>query len=349
MHQPQGKIEIGVIIGVLIGAAVVVALGAVLLVDTTGQKGSGLSQAYDLDAAKLARFDPNLILYEEVGAPIPTGFDRARSFALDGEGQFYVAGDKAVRMLSKTGSLQRVIGLSSPPRCVAVATDGKVYVGLNDHVEVFDQAGQRLASWERLEERAFLTSIAISDNDVLVADAGNAVVLRYGTAGQLINRIGEKNLEKNVPGFHVPSPYFDLAMAPDGLLRVVSPGRMRIEAYTLGGDLELWWGENGMRIETFCGCCNPANFAIMSDGSYVTSEKGLTRVKVYDPDGSFLGVVAGPEQLIEGGAPRVFENVDDAKASGFDVAVDAADRVYVLDTIENTIRVFAKKEKGGTP
>ena len=86
----------------------------------------------------------------------------------------------------------------------------------------------------------------------------------------------------------------------------------------------------------------------MSDGSYVTAEKGLTRVKVYDPDGSFVGVVAGPEQLIAGGAPRVFANVNDAKASGFDVAVDAEDRVHVLDTIENTIRVFVKTEKGGT-
>jgi len=327
----------------------VVAVGSVLFVDTTGRRGSGLSQAYDLDAAKLARFDPNLILYDKVGSPIPTGCDRARSFALDGEGRFYIAGDEAVRVLSKTGNLQRVIGLSSPPRCVAVAPDGEVYVGLSDHVEVFDSAGQRVASWEPLETGAFLTSIAIADNDVLVADAGHEVVLRYDRAGQLVNRIGEKAPERNIPGFHVPSPYFDLAMAPDGLLRVVSPGRMRIEAYTLDGDLELWWGESGMRIETFCGCCNPANFAIMSDGSFVTSEKGLTRVKVYDPDGAFVGVVAGPEQLIEGGAPRVFENVDDAKASGFDVAVDAADRVYILDTIENTVRTFVRKEKGGTP
>ncbi len=346
MNQSQGKIDSGILIAVLIGVAILAAVGAVLLVDTTGERGSGLSQAYDLDAAKLARFDPNLILYDEVGSPIPTGLSRARAFALDAEGRFYIAGDEAVRVLSPTGNLRRVIGLSSQPRCVTVAPDGKVYVGLSDHVEVFDDNGQRLASWESLGEGAYLTSIAIEDDAVLVADGGHAVVLRYDTAGELLGRIGEKDPDRNIPGLHVPSPYFDLAMGPDGLLRVVNPGRMRVEAYTLDGDLELWWGESGMRIETFCGCCNPANFAIMSDGSFVTSEKGLTRVKVYDPDGAFVGVVAGPEQLIEGGAPRVFENVNDAKASGFDVAVDADDRIYVLDTIENTIRVFAKKEKG---
>jgi DNA-binding beta-propeller fold protein YncE len=345
VNEPRGKIRTEVVIGVLIALAVVVAIGAVVLVDTTGEKGSGLSQAYDLDAVKLAEFDPNLILYAETGAPIPTGFDQSRALTLDAGGRVYVAGDEAIRVLSKTGNLERVIGLSGEPRCVAVSAGDNIYVGVKDHVEVFDTAGQRLASWEGLGERAFLTSIAVSKNDVFVADAGNAVVLRYDTTGELVGRIGEKDPERNIPGIHVPSPYFDLAVAPDGLLRVVSPGRLRIEAYTFDGDLEFWWGENSMRIEGFCGCCNPVNFAMLPDGSYITAEKGLIRIKVYEPDGSFKGVVAGPEQLVEGGAARVFESVDDAQASGFDVAVDADGRVYVLDTIENTVRVFVEKGK----
>ncbi len=348
MNASDGKVDTGIIVGVLIAVAVAVAIGSLLLVDTTGERGSGLSDAYDLDAAKLAQFDPNLVLYEEKGTPIPTGFSRSRALALDADGRFYVAGDEAVRVLSKTGTLERVIGVAGQPGCVAVATDGKLYIGLRSHVEVFDGAGQRLASWEKLGVRAFLTSIALTQDEVLVADAGNAVVLRYDASGTLIGRIGERDVSRNIPGLHVPSPYFDIAVAPDGLLRVVSPDRLRIEAYTLQGDLEFWWGENSMGIEGFCGCCNPVNFALLPDGSYVTAEKGLIRVKVYDPEGAFVGVVAGPEQLVEGGAARVFENVDDARASGFDVAVDTAGRVYILDTIENTIRVFVKNEKGGT-
>jgi len=346
MNASEGKVDTGIIVGVLIAVAVAVAIGSLLLVDATGQKGSGLSDAYDLDAAKLAKFDPNLLHYEEIGSPVPTGFARSRGLALDGDGRFYVAGDEAIRVLSRTGNLERVIGLSREPRCVAVAPDGKLYVGLRDHVEVFDGAGQRLASWKKLGLRAFLTSIVVASDEILVADAGNAVVLRYDAAGTVIGRIGEKNADRNIPGFHVPSPYFDIAMAPDGLLRVVSPGRLRIEAYTLKGDLEFWWGEGSIHIEDFCGCCNPVNVAMLPDGSYVTAEKGLIRVKVYDPEGAFRGVVAGPEQLVKGGASRVFENVDDARASGFDVAADAEGRVVVLDTIENTVRVFAQNEKG---
>jgi hypothetical protein len=45
MNQPQGKTDSGVIIGALIGTAVLVAIGALLLVDTTGRGGSGLSDA----------------------------------------------------------------------------------------------------------------------------------------------------------------------------------------------------------------------------------------------------------------------------------------------------------------
>ena len=346
MNAAQGKVDTGIIVGVLIAVAVVVAVGSLVLDDVLGEKGSGLSEAYNVDAAKLAAFDPNLLRYQETVPPIPTGFSRARGLALDAEGRFYVAGDEAIRVLSPTGNLERVISLSREPRCVAVAPDGKVYVGLRDHVEVFDVDGQRLASWEKLGLRAFLTSITVVKDHILVADAGNAAVVRYDATGTIIGRIGEKDAERNVPGLQVPSPYFDLAMAPDGLLRVVSPGRLRIEAYTLDGDLEFWWGENGRDIEEFCGCCNPVNFAMLPDGSYVTVEKGLIRVKVYDPDGVFQDVVAGPEELVEGGASRVFSNVDDAEASGFDVAVDADGRVYVLDTIENTIRVFARNEKG---
>jgi len=217
---------------------------------------------------------------------------------------------------------------------------------MKDHVEVYDRQGKRLATWQGLGDDAVLTSIAVSKNDVFVADAGNRIVLRYDTTGKLINRIGEKDQQRNIPGFVIPSPYFDLAVARDGLLRVTSPGRHHIEAYTFDGDLEFWWGQFSSSIEGFCGCCNPVNFAILEDDSFVTCEKGLVRVKIYDPAGTFVGVVAGPEQLVEGGASGVSEFGAGSQSGGFDVAVDGDGRIFVLDTIKNIVRIFTRKKAG---
>ncbi|MHC4574448.1 MAG: NHL repeat-containing protein [Planctomycetota bacterium] len=123
---------------------------------------------------------------------------------------------------------------------------------------------------------------------------------------------------------------------------MVNPGRLRIEAYTFDGDLEFWWGEFSSGIEGFTGCCNPVNFAILADGSFVTCEKGLVRVKVYGPDGTFVGVVAGPEQLVEGGTARTCYFPAQCQAGGFDVAVDSTGRVLVLDTMKNVVRIFSR-------
>ena len=86
-----------------------------------------------------------------------------------------------------------------------------------------------------------------------------------------------------------------------------------------------------MSMEGFCGCCNPSNFAMLSDGSFVTSEKGIERIKVYGPGGIFRNVVAGPDSFIEG-------------TRGIDLAVDAQDRILALDPEKKQIRIFTLKK-----
>ena len=341
MNRRTGITNIEILAGVLIVLAIIIGTVAVVRLDTTGEKGSGLGKEFIYDVKDLGKIDPNLILYEETGA-IGTGFKVARGVAVGFDGHVYVAGDKSIRVVFGSHWLPDDIKLADMPRCLTVTDDGKIYVGMTEHVEVYDGRGKRLATWQSLGDDAVLTSIAVSKNDVFVADAGNRIVIHYDTAGNLINRIGAKDKDKNIPGFVVPSPYFDLAVARDGLLRVTNPGRHRIEAYTFDGDLEFWWGKFSSNVEGFCGCCNPVNFAILDDESFVTCEKGLIRVKIYDPDGAFVRVVAGPEQLVEGSTARIDEWASEVKAGGFDVAVDAAGRIFVLDTIKNVVRIFTR-------
>jgi len=253
-------------------------------------------------------------------------------------------GDRAIRKFSDQGVILGQIELAAEPGCLTVLADGTIYVGFKDHVEIYDAQGQRQGSWDSLGTNAHLTSIVVSDGNVFVADAGNRVVVRYDASGNLVDYIGKKDSSRNVPGFVIPSPYFDLAVSQDGLLRVVNPGRRRIEAYTFDGDLEFWWGTGSVAIEGFCGCCNPVNIAILPDGGYVTCEKGLVRVKVYNSEGEFVGVVAGPRQLVRDGELRVCDLPEACQAGGFDVAVDPAGHVLVLDTIKNVVRIFSKIE-----
>lgn len=342
MNRSEGTSNIKPLVGVLVALAVIVALLALARLDVFGGKGSGLRQEFTYDIAELAHVDPNLILYEESAGPIGTGFSKSHGIAVDSEGSIYVAGDRAIRIFSQNGDIRHEFKLAGDPRCLAVGIDGVIYAGLKEHVEVYDTQGQRQASWESLGPDAILTSIAVTKDNIFVADAGNRVVVRYDTDGNVIKTIGEKNPEQNIPGFVVPSAYFDLAVSGDGLLRAVNPGRLRIEAYTYDGDFEFSWGKSSMDIDGFCGCCNPANIAILPNGGFVTCEKGLVRVKIYDSEGRFVGVVASPDQLVEDGEHKICILPEQCRVGGFDVAVDSAGRVFVLDTVKNMIRTFTK-------
>ena len=345
MKKYRGATRTDVLIGVVIAAALGVAIYCLATMRPTGKKGSGLSADFAYDIEKLAAFDPALIMYDESAEPIATGFEKARAIAVDSAGKIYVAGDKAIKVFDNTGGLSETIAAAGEPRCLAVSTDGLVYMGLGDHVEVYNRDTKRASVWQSPGDSAVLTSIALSTaGDVFVADAGNRIVIRYDQTGAELNRIGKKDPEKNAPGFVVPSAYFDVAVPRDGMLRVVNPGRQRIETYTSGGDFEFSWGEPSVKIEGFCGCCNPVNIAILPDDGFVTCEKGLNRVKIYDRDGRFKGVVVGPKQLAPDLPLDICLSPEECQFGGFDVAADAKGTVYVLDTHKNIVRIFAPKE-----
>ncbi len=87
-----------------------------------------------------------------------------------------------------------------------------------------------------------------------------------------------------------------------------------------------------MKLEGFCGCCNPSHLARMADGRFVTSEKGLPRVKLYAEDGTFVGLVAGTDAFAK-------------ETVGLDLAVDGDGRILVLDPVAKAVRVFVPKAR----
>jgi hypothetical protein len=296
--------------------------------------------AYDVD--RLRKTDPKLIHYEQVGhftGPNPD----PRRITIGPEDRVYIAAGNYVSVLDRQGTRVNDIDLGTAARCVAVAGDGTIYAGVRDHVEVFDRKGKRLAIWESPGKRTWLTGLAVGENDVFAADAGNRVVLRYDKSGKLAGRIGERNKERNVPGLIMPSPYLAVKLGRDGLLRVNNTGRHRVEAYTPSGDLEFSWGKPTSAIEGFCGCCNPVGLALLPDGRCVTCEKGLPRVKVYSSEGVFESVVAGAESFVENAKATFVKGTEDCRLGGLDAAVDSQQRIYILDLVTNDVRVMKHK------
>jgi hypothetical protein len=287
---------------------------------------------FEYDIERFKESDASLLHFSEVGR-IPLELPHVYGLAVGPEENIYVSGDKTILIFNGEGIHQSTISVGEPVHCLAVEKNRDVYLGMNDHVEVYDLDGKKKAEWESRGEEAIFTSIALSEDSVFVADAGNLIVWKFDKSGNLLKKIGEKDEKKDIPGFIIPSPYFDVAVDPDGFLWAANTGRHSLENYTMDGGFRTSWGEFSMGIEGFCGCCNPTHFIFLEDGSFITSEKGIARIKVHNQLGEMVSVVAGPDQFVEG-------------TVGLDLAVDSAQRILVLDPKQKLVRIFAKNQDG---
>jgi hypothetical protein len=346
MSSKKQILAFAIVADAVIVAAIVVGLFAWMRTNPSGEQGNKLPKAFDYNLEQYAKVAPTLIRYDEK-VTIKLDMTESRAVAVGPRDRIFVAGDRAIAVFNAEGKTLKTIKLEQEPHCLAVAkTDhsspGRLYVGTRDHVEVYDGDGRRQSVWPSPGKRSVLTSIAVGDEDVFAADAGSLVVWHYDHNGNVLGQIGRRDASRNIPGFVVPSPHFDLAIAPDGLLRVANPGMHQIEAFTFDGHLELSWGKRGMGIEAFCGCCNPSNIAILSDGRIVTAEKGLPRVKVYSSAGEFECVVVGPSVLAPNPA-MLTEGCGADTLHPVDLAVDSRDRILVLDPLIDSVRIFVRK------
>jgi hypothetical protein len=224
--------------------------------------------------------------------------------------------------------------LTDTADCVTTDINGDIWIGSRHSVALVDKDGSLMNSWDSFDDRSVITSLDVAGDKVYVADAGNRIVYQCDAKGKIISKIGEKDVQKGVPGYVIPSPYFDLALDDNNYLWVVNPGRHTFENYNPDGSMRTSWGLTSFKIEGFSGCCNPAHMAIMADNSFITSEKGMPRIKLYDQHGEFQGVVASPEMF----------DADSNVAP--DIAVDQQQRVVALDFERNQIRIFERKKDG---
>ena len=317
----------GIVIFLIVLAVVIV---AVMVVDWLSKRPDKMEpNKFEYSVEEFKQVPEELIQYKET-KNFKIGFDRPAGLTVFND-QIYLVGDQKLKVIEASGKLLTEKELDDTPTTVEVSAN-KIYIGFEKKIQVFNESGEMLDEWKLDDENTYLTAIAIIEDNIFVADAGTRKIMRFNPDGELLLAFEGKANEDDLHGFIIPSPYFDMDVTEEGDLWVVNPGLHSLENYTEDGNLREHWRSSGARLEGFSGCCNPAHFCFLPDGSFITSEKGLVRVKVYKPSGEFWGVVAPPnkfEDKIEGEAP--------------DVAVDSQGNIYALDFDRNVLRVFEKK------
>ncbi len=317
----------GIVIFLIVLAVVIIAVMVGDWISKRPDKMEPNKFEFNVDAFK--NVPEELILYKET-KNFKVGFETPAGITISGD-TLYLVGDKKLKLIDTTGKLLLEKDFENEPTTVEVK-DGMIFVGLKNYIQVLNKRGELQKEWALEEENTLITAIAAGESNVFVADAGTRRIVRYSKEGELVGEFEGKASADDLHGFIIPSPYFDMDITEYDELWVVNPGLHTLEQYTEDGNLREHWRASGAQTENFSGCCNPAHFCLLSDGSFVTSEKGLVRVKIYKPSGEFLGVVAPPTKFddkIEGQAP--------------DVSVDNEGNIYALDFDRKLLRMFEKK------
>ncbi|MBS0000268.1 MAG: hypothetical protein KFF73_14905 [Cyclobacteriaceae bacterium] len=292
---------------------------------TSVKKRQGNPYAYNIEAFK--KIDPDLVKYAEIrrirlSLPDPVGINYH-------QGKLGIAYKHAIQLIDTLGREVFNQETGEVNTCVSFSPEGKMFLASGREIHQLDPQGTFTQSWKVDGEDPIITALAFKNNQVLAASAGQWKVLRFDEHGTLLDSFdGTGRLEGDY-GFILPSPYFDMQIDPDGELWVANTGLLTLENYAENGTLRAFWGKPSFDVDGFTGCCNPVHFAILPDGSFVTSEKGLIRIKIHLPSGEFDCLVAGPEDFEEDSEPP-------------DLAVDENGRIFVLDITRSMIRIYKR-------
>lgn len=317
------------IVLIVLALAIVVIIGK----DFIGKKaGKNIENQYKYDVSEFRKVDSTAILFREA-VTFPVDVNEPKGVAVSGK-EIVVVAEKLLLKYDYSGKELLRKDLPDTANCVTVDSNNQIWMGMLHSVALFDQGGILLKRWNSFGDRSVITSVAVSGETVYVADAGNRIVYKCKKNGQILSKIGEKDESKGVPGYIIPSPYFDVALDDNHYLWAVNTGRHSLENYNADGSVRTSWGTASFKIDGFTGCCNPAHIAIMADNSFITSEKGMPRIKWYGQHGEFKGVVAAPDQF----------NEDSYLAP--DIAIDADQRIIALDFERKQIRIFERKADG---
>jgi len=275
----------------------------------------------NIDKAKFCKLDTS---------NFKTQLQNSTAIAIDKNENIYVSGDNEIAIFTNNGQKKTAIKTEGTATALAIDKNNILYAAIANQIVAYLAEGSIRNRWSVDSPKAIITSLAVG-NSIFVADANEAIVFEYDLKGTFIRTIGSKNKD-DIDCFVLPSKYFDIAIGSDSSLWVANPGKHLLVNFKKDGTIKSSWGKSSANLKDFCGCCNPSHFAIGSDGSFITSEKGLVRVKRYNSSGTFECAIAGPQHF-------------DAGATGLDIAFGSNNNIFILEPKAGVIHIFKEISK----
>ncbi|MHC4554840.1 MAG: hypothetical protein ACYSUS_06025 [Planctomycetota bacterium] len=157
MKKPKGKIQSGLLTGLVLAVAISAGVVAFILSDASGTK-STLGPEYSYDIEQYAKIDPSLIVYQQTGEPIKTDFEKTSAVAVGADGRIYIAGDEKITIYTSGFSVQTEVELKGEPTCVEVETDGTMVVCVKSDVIFINPTGVEIDGWTIPADNAILSA-----------------------------------------------------------------------------------------------------------------------------------------------------------------------------------------------
>ncbi len=243
-----------------------------------------------------------------------------KALAVSDNGRIYLGGDSFISCYDD--EMNELWSLTTPEKITALAVyRDTVYATSVELIYLLDNDGTMIGEFGPYEANCLITSVSANKQYIAVADAGNKIVFIINKGGEVISMIGHFG-EKLL----IPSPYFDVSLTSDNNLFMANTGNFRIEKRSIDGKILSSFGESGITPEGFCGCCNPAHFAVIPQG-FVTAEKGINRIKIMSPEGKFIELVSSENDFVA--------------SAPLDVASADGKTIYGVNSADSKLYVFA--------
>ena len=153
---------------------------------------------YELEVDQYKEVDPELISHREA-----KNFDLGLLLASDMslyKRNLYISGNSSLVVIPLDGQAATMHEIL--PRATCLEVDEKhIFVGFESHVAKYSHEGELLQEWADLGERTVITNLALMEDKVFVADAGNRRIVIFNHQGEQLGEFeGKAETEAAQPG-----------------------------------------------------------------------------------------------------------------------------------------------------